>query len=151
MDKISPIKERILQFIEIKRITKEYFCKRTGISYANLRGKSLFSEIGGSQIAEILSNFGEISPEWLLTGKGDMLKFGYKNDEIKVSDVVSEPNNEYKQTTTCQLCKEKDQRINDLKEMISMQKNTIYSLLEQIEPLQKHKDCAEETTSTRTG
>ncbi len=73
-DKISPIKERILYFIENQDITKKDFCKKTGISYANLRGKSLLSEIGGEQISEILSQYDEISSDWLLTGRGPMLR-----------------------------------------------------------------------------
>jgi len=74
MDKISPIKQRILQYIEYKKISKEFFCQKTGISTGNLKGKSLLSEIGGTQIVEILSIFEEISPEWLLTGNGTMIK-----------------------------------------------------------------------------
>jgi len=35
MDKISPIKERILQYIDSKGITKTDFCENTGISYQN--------------------------------------------------------------------------------------------------------------------
>lgn len=74
MYKISPIKERILQIIEFLGITKVVFCEKTKISYANLKGKSLESEIGGDKIAEILSIYNNISPEWLLTGKGEMLR-----------------------------------------------------------------------------
>ncbi|MCL2291191.1 MAG: hypothetical protein FWC34_10925 [Bacteroidetes bacterium] len=74
MNKISPIKERILQYIEYLGITKQLFCEKTGISYANIKGKSLESEFGGTQIAEILSVFGEISSDWLLTGTGNMLR-----------------------------------------------------------------------------
>ena len=74
MDKISPIKERILQFIENQYIKKIDFCEATGISYANLKGKSLFSEIGGDKIAEILSIYPDINPEWLVTGNGSMLR-----------------------------------------------------------------------------
>lgn len=74
MDKISPIKERILQFIENQNIKKVDFCNTTGISYANLKGKSLYSEIGGDKIAEILSIYPFLNAEWLLTGKGQMLK-----------------------------------------------------------------------------
>lgn len=76
MDKISPIKERILKFIDLKGIKKVDFCEITGISYANLKGKSLYSEIGGDKIAEILSIYPELNPEWLLTGNGPMLKNG---------------------------------------------------------------------------
>lgn len=74
MEEISPIKERILQYIKNKAITKSDFCKETGISYANIKGKGLKSEIGGSQIGKILSIYTDINPEWLLTGKGNMLR-----------------------------------------------------------------------------
>ncbi len=74
MDKISPIKQRILHFIENQGIRKVDFSEKTQISYSNLKGKSLYSEIGGEQITKILEEYSEISPEWLLLGKGDMLK-----------------------------------------------------------------------------
>lgn len=74
MDKISPIKERVLQFLDFQSIKKIDFCESTGISYANMKGKGLFSEIGGSQIGKILSFYPQINAEWLLTGKGSMLK-----------------------------------------------------------------------------
>lgn len=85
MDKISPIKQRILQFIEYKKISKEFFCKKTGMSTGNLKGKSLYSEIGGAQIVEILSVFEEISPEWLLTGNGSMIKIITNNNKIELA------------------------------------------------------------------
>jgi hypothetical protein len=122
MDKISPIKERILHFLEYKGIAKTEFCEKTGISYANMKGKSLISEIGGGQIGEILSIYSEISAEWLLTGKGQMLK-GYA--EI-IPDVVSESIKKYNTCIQCEakdlLIKEKDERIAELKEMISILK-----------------------------
>jgi repressor LexA len=74
MDKISPIKENILLFIDSEGITKLEFCEKTGISYANLKGKGLRSEIGGAQIGKILSTYNKISPEWLISGNGPMLK-----------------------------------------------------------------------------
>src|SRR5574344_2230690 len=52
-EKISPIKKNILYFIEYKHIAKSEFCKKTGISYANLKGVGLGSEIGGTQLALI--------------------------------------------------------------------------------------------------
>lgn len=91
MNKISPIKERILQFIEIQNITKLDFCNKTGISYSNLKGKSLFSEIGGDKIVEILTTYPEISPEWLLTGKGNMLKDDNSLVATKAEDLSTVP------------------------------------------------------------
>lgn len=85
MDKIAPIKERILYFIENQNITKSSFCKNTDISYSNLKGKSLFSEIGGEYLSKIVNFYTDISPLWLLTGEGSMLKSG---DTTEVSAQV---------------------------------------------------------------
>lgn len=81
MEKISPIKERVLQYIKYKKITKQKFCKTTGISYGNMKGISLKSELGGGQISSILECFSEISPDWLVMGKGEMLRNGDEKAE----------------------------------------------------------------------
>ena len=94
MEKISPIKKRILQYIEYKGITKQFFCNATGISYQNIKGKSLESEFGGNQIAIILSTFDEISSDWLLLGNGEMLRNDNKNiGNISNSNIVGANNN----------------------------------------------------------
>lgn len=127
MDKISPIKERILQFIETHNIAKTDFCEKTGISYANMKGKSLQSEIGGTQIGEILSTYSQISAEWLLTGKGQMLKFQTENSNLSQA---AEPEIPYHvKGKTCALCIEKDEKIGFLKKMLD-DKDKIIALLE---------------------
>jgi hypothetical protein len=90
MEKISPIKERILYFIERHGVAKTHFCEKTAISYANLKGKGLCSEFGGGQIGKILSNYPEISAEWLLTGNGPMLK-----DEELTTDNQEDEDDEF--------------------------------------------------------
>lgn len=62
--------------MEINKINKQKFCDKTGISYGNVTGKAQFSEFGGEQITEILQTFPDISPDWLLLGKGEMLRQG---------------------------------------------------------------------------
>lgn len=74
MDKISTIKENILYFIEKQNISKVKFYEKTKISPSNFKGVGLNSEIGGDKIVKILHCYPEINPEWILTGKGDMLK-----------------------------------------------------------------------------
>lgn len=75
MDKINaPIKQRILQYIDYKSITKESFLKKSLISSSNFKSNGLKSEIGGDKLAYILSVYDDLNPEWLLTGKGSMLK-----------------------------------------------------------------------------
>ena len=75
MDKIlSPIKERVLLFLENQSIKKSIFFKKTGISSSNFKGLGAKSELGGDKIVKIVTIFENINPEWLLTGKGNMLK-----------------------------------------------------------------------------
>lgn len=84
MDKISTIKKNILQFIDNQYIVKEDFYKKTGISSSNFKGANLKSEIGGDKIVKILTYYPEINPEWLLTGKGMMLK-----KEVNQTDTIN--------------------------------------------------------------
>ena len=75
MDKIlSPIKERVLKYVEYKGIAKETFFSELGISYSNFKGKGAKSELGSDKVVQILTNYSEINPEWLLMGSGSMLK-----------------------------------------------------------------------------
>lgn len=91
MGKILSIKENILQFIDKQRITKEEFCKKTGIASSNFRGSGMKSEIGGDKIVKILSEYTDLNPNWLLTGKGEMLKSD-QDEECNTSSSISEQN-----------------------------------------------------------
>lgn len=57
-----------------KNISKYEFYQKTGISNGILSQKNGLSE---DNILKFLSYFTDINPEWLLTGKGEMLKGGY--------------------------------------------------------------------------
>ena len=85
--KISPIKERILQYIDFKDISKKDFVKNLTMSYENLKGLSLKSELGGDKLCEILLEYDEISPEWLITGKGNMLKSKFVESDCEIQNV----------------------------------------------------------------
>ena len=83
MDKnLSPIKGRIIKYIEYKEITKEGFYKSSGITASNFKGEGRKSELGGEKIVKILSLYPEINAEWLLTGQGGMIK----GEETPTSD-----------------------------------------------------------------
>lgn len=65
------IQERILQYIDFKSITPYKFCKDLGFSmgYLDKRGA-----IGTDKYLKIIEYFTDINPEWLLMGRGEMLK-----------------------------------------------------------------------------
>ena len=71
-EEISPIKQRILQFVEKKNIRLVDFFTKSGVNYSNFKGKSQKSELGGDKIAKIIAAYPEISPLWLISGKGPM-------------------------------------------------------------------------------
>lgn len=79
-----------MQFLESQNISVYKFSTESGISKSNFSGKSLESELGGEQISKILTYFPRLNPEWLLLGKGEMLRSeapkpaadGSRSDEI---------------------------------------------------------------------
>ena len=82
------IKKRILEFVEKQKIGKYNFYGKAGLSQSNFAGKSMLSALSSAKITEILMLFPELSPDWLLLGKGEMLR---KNDvENAVDGMVPE-------------------------------------------------------------
>ena len=69
------ILDRIKLYIDTKDISIAAFEKSVGMSNASF-SKSLKNNgaIGTDKLENILSIYSDISPEWLLTGQGDMLK-----------------------------------------------------------------------------
>lgn len=63
--------DRITKFIEYKGINKYEFCKKNNLhhNFFHSSGNVTFSKI-----YEIVKNNPELNIEWLITGKGDMLK-----------------------------------------------------------------------------
>lgn len=70
-DEKLTITERILKVIDYMGITRYKFCKDLGLSNAFLDKPR---EISTDKYANILEYAPDISPNWLLTGKGPMLK-----------------------------------------------------------------------------
>lgn len=67
----SPIKRRILEYLENKGITKYAFYKESGVSRGVLDQPSGITE---DNIARFLAYAQDISYEWLLTGRGEIFK-----------------------------------------------------------------------------
>jgi len=80
MKNFSTQKERILQFIDYKGISKNKFYIKTGISNGILDKNSGLSM---ETVEKFYKNFPEINPEWLLTGRGEMLREVESKEKVK--------------------------------------------------------------------
>lgn len=69
--KIYTDKEKIIQYLDYKNISKNKFYKETGLSNGFLDSGSSFSV---ENLRIILDKYRDIDQEWFLTGKGEMLK-----------------------------------------------------------------------------
>ena len=111
------ILERIKQYIDYKGISISAFEKSIGMGNASF-GKSLKKggAIGTDKLENILSIYPEISPNWLLTGTGEMLRSVditfEPEDQKTLVDLVSSQKNE-RQFLKDKL-EEKDKIISDL-------------------------------------
>lgn len=75
------IQNRILQYLDFKGFSKYKFYKITGLSNGFLDKKGA---IGSDKCEIILSCFPDLSPEYLILGKGEMLRsFEQKQEENK--------------------------------------------------------------------
>ena len=88
----STQKKRIIQFIEYKDISKNKFYIETGISNGVLDKKGGLSM---ETVEKFYSTYPEINPEWLLTGKGSMIK-NVALLPIENIDQLNEPRSEYR-------------------------------------------------------
>ncbi len=67
---ISPVKQRILQYIDSKGITLYKCYKETGISKNILSQKNGISE---ENLIRFLTTYKDVSPIWIVLGEGNML------------------------------------------------------------------------------
>lgn len=71
----NAINKRVIELIDYFNISGNEFAKRIGIpqtTFSNIINRD--SDIKASIIEAIITQFGDISLDWLITGKGDMLK-----------------------------------------------------------------------------
>lgn len=96
IQKLSPIKQRILKLIDCLGISKREFYAKTGISRGTLESNTGITEETMTKVFAIYRN---INPEWLLTGKGEMMRengFSYGENEEKIEKNASDFASEYR-------------------------------------------------------
>ena len=72
--KIATTKERILQLLENKKISRAKFFKETGIKRGFLDSDKLNQAVSDEHFAKIIAKYPDINIEWLISGKGNMLR-----------------------------------------------------------------------------
>ena len=83
----SNIKERVLYISENKGIAREKFFDDLGITYGNFKGKAKEKALSSDILAKIVAKYPDVSPEWLLTGRGEMLKPEHENQSSEITIV----------------------------------------------------------------
>nr|DAS14481.1 MAG TPA: CI repressor [Caudoviricetes sp.] len=83
------IKDKILLFLEEMKIKKADFFLKTGIAPSNFKGVAMNSELGGDKIVKILTEYPDLSAEWLLLGKGAMFRDELPSQKTEESLVTS--------------------------------------------------------------
>ena len=140
------ILERLKEYIDSKGISVSAFEKSIGMSNASF-GKSLKNKgaIGTDKLENILIVYPDLSPEWLLTGRGDMIKSNRTFPEnhtscpnLELGNTISKDNNNntippaisnFSADTLIRLITDKDETIRSMAEEIGRLKERI-SLLE---------------------
>lgn len=89
-EKYTNIKERLLYFAKNQSIGIENFLENIGMTYGSFKGKAKEGSLNSNAIVEIYTKYPILNIEWLLTGKGGMLKTD--------SNAIAEPIESYRKT-----------------------------------------------------
>jgi hypothetical protein len=138
MQDFSTIKTNILKYIEYKGISKYRFYKETGITRGVLDQNNGMSE---ENTARIIACYAEINPEWLLTGKGSMLKS--EQTEVCPKSQEEKDTDKIKIIVLEKMLVEKDKRIENLNREVGK----LLQMLEGFRDLQL-KRCSKDTNAS---
>lgn len=84
LQNFDEIKLRLLQFAEIQRIPKGEFFEKISMFPSNFAGKGACSSLKSDNIVKVLTAFPELNSDWLLLGRGEMLR-GFTHSNIAVA------------------------------------------------------------------
>lgn len=71
---MSGIKDRIVQAIDLKKINKEIFFQKIGLSSSNFRGPAKKTPLNSNAVANIIAELPDVNLKWLITGEGNMFE-----------------------------------------------------------------------------
>lgn len=87
------VKERLVKYIQYKKISNSSFCRSIGVSNAFI--SSMVKSIQPDKIERIALNFPDLNTGWLLTGNGSMLNESVVDPVC--NDVISMPREVFEQ------------------------------------------------------
>lgn len=133
------IVERLKQYIDSKNITISAFEKSIGMGNASF-GRSLKNNgaIGTDKLEKILNVYPDISPEWILTGSGTMLKKTTLNLQPEDQETLRELYDKCFEELLAlkQKLNEKDKQVSDLI------KTNLYLLEREKDENVDHENCS---------
>lgn len=68
------VKDRLLQFADSQKIGMMQFYKKISVAQSNFSGKGANSALSTDKIIQILLEYPQLNSDWLLLGKGEMLR-----------------------------------------------------------------------------
>ena len=131
------LKQKILSFIDYKRITKATFYQETDITRGILDQNNGLSE---ENLLKFLAKYKEISLDWLLLGEGQMIRTNKENSSITNVANIQGNNNNNIQNTDNMLIESLRKAIEAQEETIKVQRDLITSLQDEMFRLNRDKE-----------
>ena len=124
LQKIDEIKKRLLQFAKEQKLIMGDFYDKISLAPSNFSGKALESSLKSENIVTVLKVYPELSADWLLLEKGEMLrKNNGKNLNVSDSPQATVSNGDMAiqaPVELLQLLTSQQQTINNLSETIKI-------------------------------
>lgn len=120
------IKDRVIEILELKGIPKEKFYTKIGMTSANFRGNAKKTPLNSTAIENIISEIPDLNAEWLITGKGNMLQ----HQDLPKPAIDTN-------------------RMDELNEMLEMQRKLIKNLEAEVKRLEKELEKTQSFPSSR--
>lgn len=126
------VKDRVYEFVKFKGITMRKFEEMCGLSSGYV--SSMRHNFGKDKLTNVLTQFPELSREWLLFGDGTMLKSGnFSQNQEKVTQNNENGDNIQGQNVTVQ--SNTQSNVDEFLAIIKQQANQITKSQEQIDRL----------------
>lgn len=122
VESFDEIKNRLLQFAKEQGLIMGDFYEKIGVAPSNFSGKAMESALKSDNLVKVLKAYPELSADWLLLEKGEMLrKNNLKNMAVASAPQANASNGDMSiqaPAELLQLLASQQQTINNLSEII---------------------------------